>query len=231
MSVTCLEFRRRIGGEPNARDAALIEHRHACRACAAFQDRMQRFDGRIAAALELPVPEHLADRILFQARRRPGRPQRFAAIAATVLVLLSGVWTGARYLNTGSLPQAVVTHIEHEPDALMPVSAPVGKQHLDAVLKWGDARLDGDVGPVSYARLCYFRGHLMAHLVVPGPNGPVTVILLPHQQVAKPEPFHEDGFAGVIYPVEHGSIAVVSHRDAGYEPIVRRFASKVRWTL
>lgn len=231
MSATCLEFRRRITAEPNVRQPQLLEHRLGCRACAAYQDRLQRLDARIDTALKVEIPEDLGPRILLAASRRPRPLARIAGIAAMLFVLVGGFWVGARYLNEGSLQQAVVRHVQHEPQALMPVSAPVGKQKLDAVLDWGDAKIEGDVGPVSYARLCYFRGHLMAHLVVPGPNGPVTVILLPHEHVDKPEPFHEDGFAGEIYPVEHGSIAVISHTDAGYQPIVQRFAQKVRWKL
>lgn len=231
MSATCLEFRRRVTAEPNARQAQLVEHRLGCRACAAYQDRLQHFDARIDSALRVDLPEDLGPRILLAASRRPRPLARIAGIAAMLFVLIGGVWTGSQYLNEGTLPQAVVTHIQHEPQALMPVSANVDKQKLDAVLDWGDAKIEGDAGPVSYARLCYFRGRLVAHLVVPGPHGPVTVMLLPHEHVKEPEAFHEDGFAGEIYPVEHGSIAVVSHTDAGYQPIVQQFAKKVRWKL
>ena len=71
--------------------------------------------------------------------------------------------------------------------------------------------LNPDAGTVSYARSCRFRGRMVPHLVVQTEMGPVTVMVLVHESVAKPVPFDEQGYRGVIVPVPgHGSLAVLA---------------------
>lgn len=63
--MNCLEFRRRIGAEPRSRAPELLAHRDSCKdGCAAFWQRAQRFDDDLEAALAIPLPEGLVDRIL-----------------------------------------------------------------------------------------------------------------------------------------------------------------------
>ena len=64
---------------------------------------------------------------------------------------------------------------------------------------------------MSYAQSCQFRGHTVPHLVVQTAMGPVTVMVLPHDSVAKTVRFDEEGYRGVIVPVAgHGSLAVLA---------------------
>ena len=57
-----LEFRRRLGAEPHSRAAELLAHRDRCAACAAAWERAQAFERELHAALEVSVPEGLAER-------------------------------------------------------------------------------------------------------------------------------------------------------------------------
>jgi hypothetical protein len=63
--------------------------------------------------------------------------------------------------------------------------------------------------PVVYAMPCEFRGHVVPHLVVQTPNGPMTVMLLAHERVSKRTEFSEGGFHGVLLPAGNGSVAVL----------------------
>jgi hypothetical protein len=66
-------------------------------------------------------------------------------------------------------------------------------------------------GIVSYANSCSFRGYVVPHLVIQTGSGPVTVMVLVHENVAKSVPFDEQGYRGVIVPVPgHGSLAVLT---------------------
>ena len=62
--MDCLEFRRTFGGDPMSREAALAEHRLACRACASFAEDVRELDGQLARAMDLPVPEGLVERVV-----------------------------------------------------------------------------------------------------------------------------------------------------------------------
>jgi hypothetical protein len=88
------------------------------------------------------------------------------------------------------------------------------------------------VGDVTYAALCPFRGRTVAHFVVRGENGPVTVLLLPHVEVDGPTPIDEEGYSGTLVPMqEGGSIAVVGEPGEPLELIRDRVAAAVRWRV
>jgi hypothetical protein len=91
----------------------------------------------------------------------------------------------------------------------------------------------GNIGPiVRYAKLCPFRGRMVAHFVVQGEAGPVTVMLLPEEDVTGPVAVDEDGFMGTIAPLAiGGSIAVVGEPGETLEEIQREVAAALRWRL
>ena len=62
--MECLEFRRRLGAEPHSRDPQVLAHRETCASCAAAWEKAQRFDRDLQGALDVPVPEGLAERVL-----------------------------------------------------------------------------------------------------------------------------------------------------------------------
>lgn len=231
MRISCFEFRQHVGADPASREPAVLEHRLACRSCAAHQDELQAFDRQLGGALALPVPETLAQRVLFAASRRPA-PRRgwLASAAAAVLVLglAAGWWWQSQF--AAPLPQALVGHLMHEPALLtLPADQRADLAQVREVLDWGDTRLAAAPGEVQHAGLCLFRGRLVPHLVVPGPDGPVTVMLLPHVPVDRPRKFREQGFAGVLLPKGQGSVAVLSRSAQSSAVVAARYAELVDW--
>ena len=88
------------------------------------------------------------------------------------------------------------------------------------------------VGTVSYVKLCPFRGTMVAHFVVQGSAGPVTVLLLPNEEVSEPVIVDEEGFTGTIVSLETGgSIAVVGNQEEQIEDIKNRVAAAVKGRL
>jgi len=62
--MNCLEFRRTLGIDPSSTAAAFVAHREQCARCAEAHARAQAFERRIERALQVPVPESLADAVL-----------------------------------------------------------------------------------------------------------------------------------------------------------------------
>ncbi len=193
------------------------------------------FEALLSRALRIEVPE--------AASRRMAAPRygqwRWMAVAAGVLLAvgISVRWLqDYGYLPTGNLASDVVAHIHHEPAAVripvVPEGDAVPEPDVDAVVLAGGARLEHLQPMVRYAKLCPFRGETVAHLVVQGEAGPVTVLLLPHERVDHPVPVDEDGFVGTIAPLEiGGSIAVVGQPGESLVEIQREVAAAVRWRL
>jgi hypothetical protein len=89
--------------------------------------------------------------------------------------------------------------------------------------------LDVTSDQITYAHSCRFRGHYVPHLVLQTDKGPVTVMLLRHEQVRAPQTFREEGLNGIIVPAENGSIALLAQTDAGLEPLAQQMRRDVRW--
>jgi hypothetical protein len=234
-TVTCLDIRRILGAEPQRRDPQLLEHMQGCAACAVFARELWVLDARLEQALKIDVPEELDARIVLDASlrqpRRSWRPWAAAAASALLTVAVAVVAYDHRHPQGEELASAVVGHIEDESDSIKPDRALIHDASLvQGVLDTVGAKLPG-LSKISYAQVCLFRGERVAHLVFEGPNGPVTLILLPHIHVKTATPVNEDGFHGVIEPAGKGSIAIVTRSDAPMDPMAQELPAKVQWTL
>jgi hypothetical protein len=242
------EYRSAIITDPNDRNPPLLEHRRSCAECAAWTEQLLRFEARLARALQIDVDTRAAEVSLAAATRsadvvslaqraalargsslrRGGASRRWLALAASVLfgaVVAGAVWI---VLPERSLAAEVVDHVAHEPESWHTETA-VAEAALNAVLKDSKVKLMPQAGVVVYASSCGFRGHVVPHLVVHSAAGPVTVMVLVHENAHQAKRFDEQGFRGVIVPMQgHGSIAVLM-KDANADPgLVERVAATVR---
>jgi hypothetical protein len=115
-----------------------------------------------------------------------------------------------------SLAVEIVTHVEGEPNSWQKTQT-VSPEQLDAVLRKSGVKLGNGMEPVVYASSCWFRGHFVPHVVVTTKDGPVTVMILLHENVSAPQQFKEDGYAGLLVPAHTGSVAVLSRKPMNLE--------------
>ncbi len=194
------------------------------------------FEALLEKALRIPVPPAADEKPAAPPSRR--KPYPLFAVAATVL-LAAGLWmslgpeTGPGPADrVGTLTADLMAHVHHEPKALLAGNPPVEQGQVDRVFERAGVRQDGDLGTVTYIKLCPFRGHQVAHFAVQGKTGPVTVLLLPDEQVSRATPVREEGFEGTILPLPiGGSMAVVGQTGEDLEFIQERLVSAIEWKL
>ena len=207
--MNCAEFRRCVGAQPSLDSEALRAHTGSCEACARYREELQQMDRLIHRALKVDVDFKSSG----SAGRRTSsqRHTGYWAKAAGFLLALSlatFLWMAA---PRGSLAEQLVQHTKKEANALVKTSDRVDAAELAAILRRADVQLPPHAIKVSYAMSCWFRGHYVPHLVVQTQRGPVTVLVLRHEQ--PPEQalqFSEDGYTGVIVPAQHGALAVLA---------------------
>lgn len=229
--ITHEQYRRALLTDPRGETPEVSEHRASCAECRAFGERLQRFESRVERALRIDASRS-AQVLPFKRAAAPAR--RWYALAASVAAafFVAGlVWLA---VPRSSLAADVVAHMAGEPDAWN-TREPVPDAELAAVLSNTHMQLSPGAGGVSYASSCTFHGHHVPHLVVQTPQGPVTVMVLVHEPVAKPQPFDENGYRGTIVPLPgHGSLAVLARgaqipaRDV--EGIAARVREAIVWT-
>lgn len=236
--MNCLELRRILMAEPQRREGGVAEHLKDCAACANFAREMTALDVRLEAAFKVPVPEGLEARIALDGslrnRRRPLRPWMALAASVVMVGLLTSFAWRHEHPSDATLASAVVRHIENpeEVQAIGPNRALIhDAAYIAGVMHTAGAGMQGGMDDVTYAQVCLFRGERVAHLVVQGANGPVTIMLLRHIHVDKSVPVDEDGFHGVIVPAGKGSIAIVTNNNTPVQPMESELTSKVEWTL
>lgn len=217
MSNECRHARIAIGGEPHALPPEVTAHLATCAACRQFQAETLSLDGRLRAALELPLTNF----------RKAAPPQRRFALAASVaLAILAG--GGLWFLRPQpALAAEVVEHVRHEGGSWQAheVLAPAA---IADVLQKAGVQFDASL-PVVYASACPFRGRRIPHLVVQTANGPMTVMLLAHEKVASRQEFSEGGFQGVLLPAGEGSVAVLMQNGKVPDAVATQVVSGVRW--
>lgn len=189
----------------------------------------EQFEALIARALAVDVPAPAA------ARPPSTRPAlaRWAGLAAGVALVVGVALFQLRPPGpTGDITRDVIAHIHHEPGALVRTAQAVSPAAFEKVMQSAGVVLTPPLGTVSYVKLCPFRGEMVAHFVVQGQSGPVTVLLLPDEEVRTPMPVDEDGFRGTIAPLEiGGSIVVVGEPSEDLRDIQDRIADAVRWRI
>jgi hypothetical protein len=223
--MNCLEFRRRVGAEPFAADAAIEAHRRECAPCARHQDELRAMDGLIQRALEVnPPPRESA---AAPALPRAWRP-RFFAIAASLVAGVAVALVVLVAAPRAAIAREVVGHVLHEP-GVTDETAALPPAAVAAVLDPSGMRLGGGAGSVSFAARCVFDGQVVPHLVVQRPEGPVTVMVLGHRSIARPVRFSQSGYAGVVLPAPRGAIAVIGQDIADLDAVAQQVFDAVDW--
>lgn len=226
--MSCEQMRVRIGAEPGASDAELEAHIASCESCRAFRDEMQTLDRRIRRVLtaQPPALAPLDLRHRRPARERLAPAKGWLALAASLVLAFAVGVTGWIVTTPSALAMEVVTHTLHEPDSWNG-SQEVSAGAIESALTRAGLEANGRLGSVTYASSCLFQGRWVAHFVVRTSDGPITVIVVPGERVDSAESFSEEGFDGLILPIEGGMVAALSRGMPGFETHARTLAGQL----
>lgn len=214
--MNCLAARSALRADPSAQDPALSKHLADCPACRTAAAAAARDDALLRSALNVQVPEQLADRILLQTelRRARSRPlnrlrRRIAelvqgspgvlAVALSLLIAV-GIWVAqpARQdkLNWG---EVALAHVIGEPSAVHSTDT-LPPSVLAKALAAHGLTLMGDLGVIRVVSPCPVRGGRGSHIVIETREfGTVTLILPPVGKRAAPGEARGEGlFARMV---------------------------------
>jgi hypothetical protein len=211
------EARLHIGADPHHLPAEIAAHVAGCADCRRFRDETLALDGRVHAALDLPLARF----------RQPVAPaRRFALAASVVLALLvaGGFWI---FRPATALAGEVAAHVEEEADSWNSRET-MNAAQVAKIMRNAGAQFESPY-PVVYGYPCPFKGHRVAHLVLQTPRGTVTVMLIPHEQVRRRTAIARDGMNGVLLPAGSGSVALLTREGAVPDALADEIVSRVRY--
>ncbi len=172
-----LEARRQLLADPRRLSAELEAAVDASPGLAAFRDELIRADDEMNHLLtRADVPEGLADRIVLRARYGDRTRWGLALAATLVAVAIAVPW----YFSPGAadVERAMIAHVDQEVAELQDDSG-----IEPAVLRTSVSALGVNVRDAGYRirhlANCIVAGREGRHFTMDGPNGVVSVLVLP----------------------------------------------------
>jgi hypothetical protein len=218
--MNCLEFRRQLGIDPQCGAVEFVQHRQECPRCAEAQQRALAFDASLRQALAVQPPPQLAESILLahatrqqQQRQRYRRGAGLALAASVVLAFGIGMRVGATPLST-----LAVDHLREEAVVLTwtKLVPPASVQEAFATRGIALHYIPNDV---TFVGCCPMGRHLTVHLVMPGGNGPVSVIYVVDDHVPAREDFQRDGWYGRSMPMGQGTLILLAQDTSRFDTV------------
>jgi len=230
--MDCLEFRRALYHAPEEPSEDFLAHRAGCAECAAEASRVQVLEAELRRVMEVPVPDGLAARIVFQ-HTRGARRQVSLRLAWTAGILLTAGTAGLLGYLYGldrepALPDAVLAVVTRD---LTPLTrtATVAPPLVGTTLAGIGARLQGELSPIFHAKKCNIRGEDGVHLVLQGERGRVTVFLLPNEPTNNRLTIDSGRFNGLIVPADRGSVVVLGEPGEPLDRALERVHAHIAW--
>ncbi len=224
--MNCLEFRRRLGSEPNGTLAEFVAHREECARCASAQAAADAFEERIRAALRVPAPANLADRILLaqttesrQAVRNRKRGVGALMLATAASILIAVIATRYQPDDMPVLAGLVIDHVHKHVVSAVDAEYPIPKQAVMAAFADRGVKLASVPDGVNYIQECPAGRYKSLHMVMPERDGPVTVVYVVDKPSTRTTDFNQDGLRGREVPVGAGSLVMLAKDDEGFDLI------------
>ena len=199
-----LQFRRSIYADPKSTDDAVQQAIKEDPAKQEFAKELEALDDKVLAALKVPVPDDLYDKLILrqtlashQQQKKKTRIQ--LAMAASVAFALglgiNFMQFSSAYTNVGDYALA---HVYHEDGYFSNQDeAKVTLASLNKKMASFDGSFISKMGQLISADFCRFDGSKSLHLVFKGKSSPVTVFIVPkNEDWQYSEEFNDDRFRG-----------------------------------
>jgi hypothetical protein len=220
--MDCIEFRRLILADPRVRTPEQDAHLAGCAECASLARGMESSEARLYQAMNVPVPDALAERILLRRERQSAAP-RVWGVAASLVVALG--FSAYFYSTSGperEQPLAAasvgVSHpavaaisyvVDHESKLLAE-----GRSGDPAVMRAALARLGLKLPSrgvnVRYLGKCPVPSGTGEHVVLETALGRVTLILVPDQPFGPRVLVADREMTALTVPVRTGGYILVA---------------------
>lgn len=225
--MNCLDFRREKLADPRRLSAQAKAHAEGCPACTAFAREVDESERALDRALQTPVPEGLAERIIFRSRK-PRAAWRAWALAATVVlaVALGAVFVQNR--NADQYARLAIEHVVLEPESLTTVRN-ADPEAFRAVVQSFGGTLKDLPGKIRYIRLCPVEEGFGWHVVFETPEGLATLVLVPGKQMPRLETATLGGWDALARPVRGGYYAIVTASRAATSSFEKMLRECVIW--
>jgi len=234
--MNCLEFRRLKLADPRHLASDARGHMSGCATCQTFSVEVGEVEEHLATALDVPVPDGLAERIILRRKTgarlggKSGLSPRLLALAATILLTVGVMFNWSQDYTSQDYAQLAIKHVLHEPEALTK-TRDVDPAYLRTVMHNFGGTLEAPLGRVRYMTLCPVAGGTGWHIVFETEQGTLaTLILVPTQQMNVPlAQATMKGWTAIARPGGQGYYAIITDSEDSLKKVDELVKSRIRW--
>lgn len=233
-----LEFRRSVYADPSSKDSDLQQAANDDPAKKAFLNEMRDFDDDLKAALQVKVPENMAQRLILrqtleshQQVRRRGRVH--LALAASVAFAIG---ISVQMFNSPAAPASLgshaLAHVDHEIKYLHTASEQNTLAQVNAKLARFGGKFEQSIAPAVFANYCNFDGVTSLHLVYESQQGRVSVFVTPSDSnFVFAEDFSNQQFVGKGLNFKNAQITVVGEKGQSIDDFTKKVKNNITWQI
>lgn len=232
MNMNCLEFRREKLADPRRLSREALAHIGECAACRGFAIEVNENEERIAAALAVPVPEGLTERIILRRKTgaRSGFSPRLWALAATVVLTFAFGFQQWKDAGSQEYARLAIEHVMHEPESFTTTRS-ADPELFRRVMHTFGGEMQASLGKVRFMKLCPVPEGTGWHIVFETEDGKLaTLILIPAKRMkSDSEQAQVGGWNAVARPGGQGFYAVITDSPETLGKVDEMVRSRVRW--
>jgi hypothetical protein len=211
-----LTFRRTIYAEPNTTDPEIIQAAKDDPAKQAFWDEVKAMDAQIAQAMNIPVPENFADKLILRqgldefSQKRQKRPWYFAMAAS--LAMVAGISYMTLLAGNNGLVNDVYAHVskDHITKELSMTQRNVTQDSINQKMASFNGVMSKDIGEVVSANYCYLDTIKSLHMIIKGEKGLISLFIVPDDESkGLQETFSNSEFVGTSFLLQSAKIIIV----------------------
>jgi hypothetical protein len=206
--VNCLDYRRvLLTGTGETEDMRV--HRIGCASCAETHKEHLAFESELRRAMEVPVPEGIAERLA----RPAGQPARAdrrrflaaAAVAAGAIGIGLYAWRG----RDDPMAMACIQFVmKDEAKSIMMGAMPRAEAARVLAGSLPLERIEG-IGSIRHIAPCPFGEGTAYHVILMVPQDKVTLLVMPDTVVPARTRATHDGMYASVVPLRKGSVGIV----------------------
>ena len=246
-----LEFRRHTIAQPNELDKELQEFANSSADRQQFLNESKAFDKQLDNALEIPVPDNLAERIILNTSlKEKARTDELEqednvisarswfkfdrvhlALAASFVIAVSAFMFSEEQSINQTAGEHALAHVYHEIYALNKTQ-PISIQTVNEKLALLGGQISDLPGKVTYVTFCDFQGERGLHLVFESDFGPMTVFIVPSDnQIFEigSDDFNDSRYAGHINRGKQADTVLIASLGSPVDMYNERISGAIRW--
>ncbi|MDT3734699.1 MAG: DUF3379 family protein [Denitratisoma sp.] len=228
--MNCLEFRRDKLADPRHLPPEALAHLNDCAACRGFATEVDENEMRLAAVLDVPVPEGLAERIVLRRKTGFRLSPRLGMLAASLALTFAFGLHQWKDFGSQDYARLAIEHVMHEPESFTTARS-ADPELFRRVMHTFGGEMQASLGKVRYMKLCPVPEGTGWHIVFETEDGKLaTLILIPAKRMkTESEQAQVGGWNAVARPGGQGFYAVIADSPDTLGRVDELVRQRVRW--